>query len=255
MKKVAIDFGTKRTGFAFTDPNEMIVSKVKTVDTEDIFNELEENQPFSEIIIGLPINLKMNFTPSTYLAVDKAIEIGKLFSPVPVYLIDERFTTKIAGSMHKKEIIDGISASILLEERLRGAKGTRVFWSLPNISTQIVDLISSIGPFKDVLILGNALRGIEKYPIGSNVEIFEDNPVFFRLRSMSSNYTLNFGMIWDIILKKIEHSNLVICEGLHREKIKNCFSDDAFIITENANVEGTLSVGGRCLKIEKINKR
>ncbi len=255
MKKVAIDFGTKRTGLAFTDPSEMIVSKVKTVDSSRIFDELEENQPFSEIIMGLPINLKMNFTLSTYAAVDKAIEIGKVFSPVPVYLMDERFTTKIANSMHKREITDGISASILLEERLRGAKGIRVFWSLPNISDQIVDFILSLGHFDDVLILGSALRGIEKHKIGTNIEIFEDNPVFFRLRSMCSGYVLNFGMIWNIILKRVEHANLVICNGSDLEKIKNNLTNGTFVIIEDSNVKGALSIGGRWLKIEKIDKK
>ncbi len=255
MKKVAIDFGAKRTGFAFTDPAEMIVSKVKTIESNRIFDELEENQPLSEIIIGLPINLKMNFTLSTYAAVDKAIEIGKTFSPTPVYLMDERFTTKIANSMHRKEIIDGISASILLEERLRGAKGIRVFWSLPVISNKIADLILSLGYFNDVLILGSALRGIEKYKIGTHVEIFEDNPVFFRLRSMRQDYVLNFGINWDIILKSTDRANLVICNDKDREKIKNNFPDGTFVISENSHVDGTLSVGGRWLKIERINKR
>lgn len=255
MKKVAIDFGTKRTGFAITDALEMIVSKVETVDTNEIFHELEKYQPLSEIIIGLPINLKMNFTRSTYLAVDKAIELGKFFSPIPVYLMDERFTTRIANSMHKKEIIDGISASILLEERLRGANGIRVFWSLPNISPKIVDLILSLGDFKNILILGDALRGIEKYKIGSNVEIFEDNPIFFRLRSMHQEYVLNFGMNWDIILKEINHANLVICDEKSREKIRDILPNETFVVTEVRGVEGTLSVGGRWLKIERTNKR
>ncbi len=255
MKKVAIDFGTKRTGLAFTDPAETIVSKVKTIESENIFDELEKHQPFSEIVIGLPINLKGNFTLSTYAAVDKAIEIGRFFSPTPVYLMDERFTTKIANSMHKKEIIDGISASILLEERLRGAKGIRVFWSLPVISGKIADLISSLGHFNNVLILGSALRGIERFKIGSHVEIFEDNPVFFRLRSMHQDYVLNFGMNWDIILKSIDRANLVICNHEDREKIKNNSTDGTFVISEGSRVEGTLAVGGRWLKIEKISKR
>lgn len=254
MKSAAIDVGTKRTGLAITDPSQKIVSKVKTVDTVKIFEQLEENQPFAEIIIGLPVNLKNNFTLSTYMAVDKAIEIAKYFSETPVYLMDERFTTKIASTMQKKEIIDGISASILLEERLRGANGTRVFWSLPKISNVIVNFISSFGLFKNVMIIGDALRGIERCGLFDHAEIFENNPVFFRLREGCLNCTLNFDVVWDIILQKSNEIDTVICKADHLERIRDIFNDGTFIIVENEDVKDSLLIGGRWLKIEKINK-
>lgn len=254
MKKAAVDIGTKRTGIALTDPSQKIVSKVKTVDTEKIFDQLEENLPLDEMIIGFPINLKNNFTPSTYMAVDKAIEIARYFSEIPVYLMDERFTTRIAGAMRRKEIIDGISASILLEERLRGASGIRVFWSLPKISNVIINFISSLGRFKNVMIIGDALRGIERNGQWDHVEIFEDNPVFFRLREGYLNCTLNFDLIWDIILQRSNGIDLVICTEDHLEKIRDIFNDDIFVVVEGEG-KGSIPIGGRWLKIEKIAKK
>jgi|YelNatPaOPRAMG01_1025707.scaffolds.fasta_scaffold05996_12 putative Holliday junction resolvase len=254
MKKAAIDFGFKRTGIAFTDPQEKIVSRVETVETSNVLKVLEENQPLSEIIVGFPINLKMTFTKSTYGAIDAALEIAKYFSFTPVYLMDERFTTNIASSMGKKELIDGISASILLDERLNGAKGSRVFWVIPPISKKVVNLINSFNS-KRLLMIGSALRGLETLYGGTDVEIFEDDPTFFRLRSKNEKYSLHFGIIWDIILQRRDLIDLVVCEKDNFEKVREIFKDHAIIVVEGERCEGTFLVGGRWLKIERESQR
>lgn len=251
MKKAAIDIGIKRTGLAFTDPEERIVSKVKTIETKDLEHEISKNLPLSEIIIGLPVNLKNQFTRSTYMAVDRAIEIAKEFSPVPVYLMDERYTTKMASTIESKTIIDGISASILLEERLNGAKGTRVFWSMPFVSNEIVEFLSSLG--RTVCVIGGDLRGIEFRKQNLRFLIFEDDPVFFVLRSKCGNCTLHFGINWDIILQNADNVDLAICSEEYLEKAKEIFPERVFVVSEGRENEG-LFVGGRWIRIERIKK-
>ncbi|BBJ27834.1 RuvX/YqgF family protein [Athalassotoga saccharophila] len=253
MKKAAIDVGIKRTGFAFTDPEEKIISKVKTVETADIDREINENMPLSEIIVGFPINLQNRFTPSTYMAVNKAIEIAKNYAPVPVYLMDERFTTKIASEMRKKHIIDGISASILLEERLNGSKGRRVFWSLPFLSDKISSLFS-LGNFKNVCMMGEDLRGIESKAHDLNFLIFEEDPTFFVLRSRCNNCTLHFGIDWDIILQSANNIDLVICSQRYVEKAKEIFREGTAIVSEGSEYDG-LYIGGRWIRIETVKDR
>ncbi len=252
MKKAAIDIGIKRTGFAFTDPEEKIISKVRTVDTSDIDREISENMPLSEIIVGFPINLQNHFTPSTYMAVNRAIEIAKTFVPVPVYLMDERFTTKIASEMRKKHIIDGISASILLEERLNGSKGKRVFWSLPFLSDKIESLFS-LGHFNNICVIGEDLRGIECKSNGLNFLIFEEDPAFFVLRSGCKNCTLHFGIDWDIILQSANNIDMVICSERYVEKAKEIFREGTLIVSECSENEG-LSIGGRWIRIETVKR-
>ncbi len=252
MKKAAIDIGIKRTGFAFTDPEEKIISKVKTVETKDIDQEINENMPLSEIIVGFPINLQNRFTPSTYMAVKMAIEIAKNHAPVPVYLMDERFTTKIASGMKKKHIVDGISASILLEERLNGSNGKRVFWSLPFLSDK-VKFLFSFGNFKNVCMIGEDLRGIECKADGIDFLIFEEDPTFFVLRSECKNCTLHFGIDWDIILQSANNIDLVICSQRYIEKVKGIFPEGTLIVSESCENEG-LSIGGRWIRIETVKR-
>ncbi len=254
MKKAAIDFGLKRTGIAFTDLAEKIVARVQTVETSNISDILRENLPLSEILMGFPINLKMKFTRSTYSAIDKAIEIAEIFAPIPLYLMDERFTTTMAYSLGKKENVDGISASILLNERLNGAKGRRVFWSLPRISEKIISLVLSLNAFKNVIMIGSALRGLERYDIGDTIEIFEEDPAFFRLREKVQNEKcyLNFGMNWDIILQRINEVDLVICGLEEFEEICRYLPKDLVVIVEGEGTDEAFSIGERWLTVKKI---
>jgi putative Holliday junction resolvase len=129
---VAIDYGKKRVGVAVTDPLQMIASPLTTVPVHEFENFLINYVTTEEVVafvIGYPT--MMNNKPSESV---KYIEpfikrMKKLFAGIPVHLVDERFTSKMAlramidGGMKKKErrdkaMIDKISAAIILQSFL-----------------------------------------------------------------------------------------------------------------------------------------
>ncbi len=266
MRKASVDFGFKRSGIAISDPNGKIVTSVKTVKPSKIVEELKSVDLLSEVVFGLPLNLKMQFTKSTTAAVSKAIEVAESIAPIPVYMVDERFTSTIANaeirsSNSKKSIVDELSASIIFQDYMRGMKSYRVIWKLPRISNDIVSLINACGPFEKVCLVGSGMRGLELKEIARKYEIFEADPVFFRLRELNtlekkSNISLHFGVFWDIILHELSNDSsfltLLVCDDIH-------ISDDVVkklpfgitVIVETK--DGPVRIGGRSMRIFKVN--
>ena len=129
---MAIDYGTKRTGVAVTDPLNIIASALETVPTHELMNFLSEymaQEPVDKLIVGYPLNL--DYTPSGSLKYIKQFvsAFRKRFPEIIVEWVDERFTSKLAsramieGGMkkserRKKENIDKISAAIILQSYL-----------------------------------------------------------------------------------------------------------------------------------------
>jgi putative Holliday junction resolvase len=130
MKRIlAIDYGTKRTGIAVTDTEQIIASGLTTVNTADIFlflNEYLTKEPPECIVVGDPKNL--DNTPSeSAAATHQFIKTLKKKCPaIPIYLVDERFTSKMAfqamidGGLKQKDrrnkgTVDMVSAAIILQ--------------------------------------------------------------------------------------------------------------------------------------------
>lgn len=129
---LAIDFGTKRTGLAVTDPLKIIATALDTVETSTLLTYLKnyfQKEPVDEVVIGLPKRLN-NTDSETAPAVRNLIEKFKItFPTVPISTIDERFTSSIAqqamltGGMKKKDRqtkgnVDKISAVLILQDFL-----------------------------------------------------------------------------------------------------------------------------------------
>ena len=132
-KLLAIDFGLKRTGIAITDENKIIASGLKTVDSRDLMTflvNLNQKEKIETIVLGEP--KRLNNEPSHITAnvhlFKEALE--KQFPLIPVVLIDERFTSKMAfqsmidNGMSKKQrqnkgLIDEISATIILQSYMQ----------------------------------------------------------------------------------------------------------------------------------------
>ena len=126
---LAIDYGTKRTGLAVTDPLRIIATALDTVESSGLIAFLKkyfEKETVDEVVIGMPKQLN-NQDSETAPAVRKFIELFKqAFPEKPIYLADERFTSSMAhrvmidGGMKKKERqvkgnVDKISATIILQ--------------------------------------------------------------------------------------------------------------------------------------------
>jgi putative pre-16S rRNA nuclease len=129
---LAIDYGLKRTGLAVTDPLQIIANGLTTIESPKLIGFLKDyfnNEDVEMIIIGEPKNWDDTDTHATPL-VKKIVErIKKEFPQMPVTLVDERFTSKMASramiemGMKKKQrrnkaLVDEIAATIMLQEYL-----------------------------------------------------------------------------------------------------------------------------------------
>jgi putative holliday junction resolvase len=126
---MAFDYGTKRIGIAVTDPMQIIATGLDTIHPKDIIEYLKKYlvaEQVERFIVGEP--KQMDNTPSqSYQHVKGFVTLlNKNFPQVPVELLDERFTSKMASAaiaqsgMNKKnrqnkELIDAVSAVILLQ--------------------------------------------------------------------------------------------------------------------------------------------
>ncbi len=128
-KLLAFDYGLKRCGIAVTDELQIIASGLDTVGSSDIFKWLEEylkTETIEGFVVGLPLQMNGKPSESTEI-IEKFVAKLKFKNPsIPVYRIDERFTSKIAfnsmidsGLSKKKRrdkaLVDEISATLILQ--------------------------------------------------------------------------------------------------------------------------------------------
>jgi len=126
---LAIDFGTKRTGIAVTDPLRIVPGGLKTVPTHELNAFLADyfsKESVDVVVVGYPIN--MNGEESASMKQIRPF-VDKLIRQYPdkkVVMFDERFTSVIAqkaildsgiGRMARrnKALVDEVSAVIILE--------------------------------------------------------------------------------------------------------------------------------------------
>lgn len=127
---LAIDYGTKRTGLAVSDPLRIIATALDTVLTADLLNYLKAycaREAVDEIVIGMPRTL-LNEDSSVAPYVRKFItQLKEAFPEKPLHEADERFTSTLAqramleGGMKKKDRqvkgnVDKISAVLILQQ-------------------------------------------------------------------------------------------------------------------------------------------
>ena len=127
---VGIDYGRRRVGIAVTDSLKIIANALTTVDAKDIFTFLKTyiaKEPVEAFVVGMPVNLDNKDTDATPDVRKFVIQLKKEFPEIPVNLVDERFTSKMAlktlieaGTTKKfrrdKGNIDKVSAAIFLQE-------------------------------------------------------------------------------------------------------------------------------------------
>lgn len=134
MRVMAFDYGTKRVGIAVTDPMQIIATGLDTVHPIKIIDYLKkylQTEQVERFIVGEP--KQMDNTPSQSAIHVKGFVnlLKKTFPEIPVEMLDERFTSKMASAtiaqsgMNKKhrqnkELVDTISAVILLQSWMEG---------------------------------------------------------------------------------------------------------------------------------------
>ena len=126
---LAIDYGTKRTGIAVTDPLRIVPGGLKTVATHELNAFLADyfsKESVDVVVVGYPTNMNGEESASMKQIrpfVDKLI---KQYPNKKIVMFDERFTSVIAqraildsgiGRMARrnKALVDEVSATIILE--------------------------------------------------------------------------------------------------------------------------------------------
>lgn len=129
---LSIDYGSKRTGLAVTDPLQIIATGLAGIHTKDLENFLTEyfkKEPVEKVIIGHPTNLDDSDTHATPLVQAFINRFKKVFPNMPIEKVDERYTSILAvqsmvqSGMKKKNrqnknLVDEIAATIMLQEYL-----------------------------------------------------------------------------------------------------------------------------------------
>ena len=126
---LAIDYGTRRTGIAVSDPLRIIAGGLTTVDTRELERWLAQyfaDNDVSTIVIGKPT--QMNGQPSeTWSRIEPlAGRLRRAYPDKEVVFHDERFTSVLAhramlesgiGRMARRDkaLVDKISATIILQ--------------------------------------------------------------------------------------------------------------------------------------------
>lgn len=126
---LAIDYGTKRSGIAVTDPMQIIATALETVRTHELLAFLKnytQRETVEAFIVGMPRRLDSTDTHATPFVTAFVKTLQKTFPTIPVHTHDERFTSSmalqsmIAGGTSKqyrrqKENLDKVSATIILQ--------------------------------------------------------------------------------------------------------------------------------------------
>lgn len=133
---LAIDYGSKKTGIAISDPKMNVAMPFLLIENSHIINQISQikkiilQKKICGIIIGLPINMDSSISEYSKYIYSFANELANNVS-LPIFLKDERMTSRSADNLlkisglkrkerNKKE--DTIAAAIILENVLESFK-------------------------------------------------------------------------------------------------------------------------------------
>jgi len=126
---LAIDYGTKRTGIAVTDPLRIVPGGLKTVATHELNAFLADyfsKESVDVVVVGYPTNMNGEESASMTQIRPFVNKLVKQYPDKKIVMFDERFTSVIAqraildsgiGRMARrnKALVDEVSATIILE--------------------------------------------------------------------------------------------------------------------------------------------
>jgi putative Holliday junction resolvase len=126
---IAIDYGTKRTGLAVTDPLRIIANALETVETKQLEKYLADyfsKNDVDVIVLGKPS--QMNGQPSETMRYIEplVLRLKRAYPDKEIVLHDERFTSVMAqrtilesgiGKMARRDkaLVDRVAATIILQ--------------------------------------------------------------------------------------------------------------------------------------------
>ena len=134
MRLIAIDFGTKKSGIAISDPLKIIAQPLKTIFykelnfsfiTEEIKKIIDEYKPIEKIILGITTNLDNSISNTGKIILKFYDFLQKELPNITIVLFDEKYLTKKSKEImtemklsikQKKERKDALAAQKILED-------------------------------------------------------------------------------------------------------------------------------------------
>ena len=139
MRIMAVDYGESRTGIAVCDPTEFLASPVCIIKEKNTLKAIEKivdkakELNAQQIVVGHPLNMDGTRGERAEKCTFVKEEVAKL-SGIDTILWDERATTKTALGMltdsgtfgkKRKEVLDAVAATVILENYLRWRKNNK----------------------------------------------------------------------------------------------------------------------------------
>lgn len=135
--RLGVDVGSVRIGVARSDPGGLLATPLTVVrrgkgDVAALARLVTQAEAV-EVIAGLPTSLSGREGPAAVTAREFAAALAARVAPVPVRLVDERFTTTAAhqalrlsgkDSRARRQVVDAAAAAVLLQAALDTERGT-----------------------------------------------------------------------------------------------------------------------------------
>jgi len=135
--RLAVDVGSARVGVARSDPGGVLASPLTVVPSgpaaKDELVRLAVDAGAIEVVVGLPTSLSGREGTAAAGARTFAVDLASRLAPIPVRLLDERFTTTEAhnalrrggkDSRARRQVVDAAAAAVLLQAALDTERAT-----------------------------------------------------------------------------------------------------------------------------------
>ena len=133
MRYLGLDLGSRTLGIAVSDKTGLIASSYKTIHHNEEYDKLLDEVrkivlelEIDAIVLGFPKNMNNTIGPKGELSIEFKNKLEEIVT-VPIYLQDERLTTKtahdvlISGNVsrkNRKKVVDSVAATIILQSYL-----------------------------------------------------------------------------------------------------------------------------------------
>ena len=133
MRYLGLDLGSRTLGVAVSDKTGLIASNYQTIRHNEEYDrlllevkKLVDELEIDAIVLGFPKNMNNTIGPKGELSIEFKGKLEEIVS-VPIYLQDERLTTKtahdilISGNVsrkNRKKVVDSVAATIILQSYL-----------------------------------------------------------------------------------------------------------------------------------------
>ena len=133
MRYLGLDLGSRTLGIALSDQTGLIASNYGVIRHKEEYSRLVnevtllvDKLKVEAIVLGFPKNMNNSIGPKGELSIKFKKKLEKKLS-IPIYLQDERLSTKSATDMlilgnvsrkSRKKVVDGVAATIILQSYL-----------------------------------------------------------------------------------------------------------------------------------------